>query len=191
MAFLFVDLNHFKEINDSFGHPAGDELLRQLGPRLTKAVGNQGRSFAWAGTSSAVVLMDADAERRRRRRPAHHRRDRTSPSCSTRSRRRVGREHRHRARPGQRHGRVGLDVVRRRRDVPSQARQRLRTSSTTRTIDGGEDQRTCLDEASRGRQGGPVRPSLPTPARPARPVRSWPWRRSCAGRTPSSVSCLR
>jgi diguanylate cyclase len=61
MAFLFVDLNHFKEINDSFGHPAGDELLRQLGPRLVNAVGTQGSVVRLGGDELAVVLMDADA----------------------------------------------------------------------------------------------------------------------------------
>ena len=62
MAFLFVDLNHFKEINDSFGHPAGDELLRQLGPRLTRAVGNAGSVVRLGGDELAVVLMDANAD---------------------------------------------------------------------------------------------------------------------------------
>ncbi len=62
LAFLFVDLNHFKEINDSFGHPAGDELLRQLGPRLTRAVGGSGSVVRLGGDELAVVLMDADAD---------------------------------------------------------------------------------------------------------------------------------
>lgn len=62
MAFLFVDLNHFKEINDSFGHPAGDELLRQLGPRLTRAVGDDGSVVRLGGDELAVVLVDASAD---------------------------------------------------------------------------------------------------------------------------------
>jgi len=62
MAFLYIDLNHFKEINDSFGHPAGDELLRQLGPRLTHAVPSTGSVFRLGGDELAVILIDDDAD---------------------------------------------------------------------------------------------------------------------------------
>jgi diguanylate cyclase (GGDEF)-like protein len=61
LAFLFIDLNRFKEINDSFGHPAGDELLRQLGPRLSRVVPATGSVFRLGGDELAVVLVDADS----------------------------------------------------------------------------------------------------------------------------------
>ncbi len=61
LAFLFIDLNRFKEINDSFGHPAGDELLRQLGPRISRAVPATGSVFRLGGDELAVVLIDADS----------------------------------------------------------------------------------------------------------------------------------
>jgi len=62
LAFLFIDLNHFKEINDSFGHPAGDELLRQLGPRLSGSLRGSDVLVRLGGDEFAVVLADADAE---------------------------------------------------------------------------------------------------------------------------------
>jgi len=62
LAFLFVDLNHFKEINDSFGHPAGDELLKQLGARLATSLRSTDLLFRLGGDEFAVVLIDGDAE---------------------------------------------------------------------------------------------------------------------------------
>lgn len=62
LAFLFVDLNHFKQINDTFGHPAGDQILRQLGPRLNGCLRESDLLIRLGGDEFVVVLLDADAE---------------------------------------------------------------------------------------------------------------------------------
>jgi diguanylate cyclase (GGDEF)-like protein len=60
LSLLYVDLDHFKEINDSFGHGAGDELLRQLGPRLTSSLRDTDVLVRVGGDELAVLIMDAD-----------------------------------------------------------------------------------------------------------------------------------
>ena len=62
LAFLFVDLNRFKEVNDSFGHSAGDELLRQLGGRLKGILRSTDLLVRLGGDEFAACLTDADAD---------------------------------------------------------------------------------------------------------------------------------
>jgi diguanylate cyclase (GGDEF)-like protein/PAS domain S-box-containing protein len=59
---LFIDLDHFKEVNDAHGHHAGDLALQEIGNRLA-AFGNAGTTVARiSGDEFVIVLADADAD---------------------------------------------------------------------------------------------------------------------------------
>jgi diguanylate cyclase (GGDEF)-like protein len=62
LAFLFIDLDRFKEINDSFGHQAGDEILRHMGERFSGALRPTDALVRLGGDEFAAVLVDADAD---------------------------------------------------------------------------------------------------------------------------------
>jgi diguanylate cyclase (GGDEF)-like protein len=62
-AVLMIDLDRFKEINDSFGHSVGDDLLCLVGPRLEQALRPGDLLARMGGDEFAVLLPRADAAR--------------------------------------------------------------------------------------------------------------------------------
>jgi diguanylate cyclase (GGDEF)-like protein len=60
-ALLMIDLDHFKELNDTLGHYAGDLLLQQIGPRVAGVVRSGEAIARLGGDEFALILRDADA----------------------------------------------------------------------------------------------------------------------------------
>ena len=57
LALMMMDLDHFKEINDSLGHFAGDQLLKLIGPRLQPLLAARGGELARLGGDEFAVIV--------------------------------------------------------------------------------------------------------------------------------------
>jgi diguanylate cyclase (GGDEF)-like protein len=62
LALMLIDLDHFKEVNDTMGHQMGDLLLKQVGPRLQGALRECDIVARLGGDEFGVLLPGADEE---------------------------------------------------------------------------------------------------------------------------------
>ena len=60
-AIMFLDLDGFKPVNDTFGHPKGDAVLQAVAKRLCDQVGNVGHVGRMGGDEFAIVVTDAQS----------------------------------------------------------------------------------------------------------------------------------
>lgn len=61
-SLIFFDIDHFKTVNDVFGHKKGDHVLKRLTELVSKSLRATDRLFRWGGEEFTVLLPGADLE---------------------------------------------------------------------------------------------------------------------------------
>lgn len=62
IAVLCIDLDHFKDVNDTLGHPVGDELLKEVSGRLSSCVRKNDTVARLGGDEFAIILAGEDLQ---------------------------------------------------------------------------------------------------------------------------------
>src|ERR1035437_1492354 len=60
LGVLYVDADHFKEVNDTFGHKTGDDVLRMVGQSLANGLRHGDIPIRWGGDKFLVLLLGTD-----------------------------------------------------------------------------------------------------------------------------------
>ena len=62
LSLMLIDLDHFKKVNDTYGHPAGDYVLRTVSHILKTSIGNSDVPARYGGEELIVVMPDTPPE---------------------------------------------------------------------------------------------------------------------------------
>jgi len=62
LALVMMDIDHFKKINDSHGHPVGDEVLVEVASLVVERTAHKGRAYRYGGEEVALLLATYSAE---------------------------------------------------------------------------------------------------------------------------------
>ena len=62
LSFVLLDVDHFKNVNDRFGHGAGDEVLRRVADAIGRTLRASDMAARWGGEEFLVVLTDTGLE---------------------------------------------------------------------------------------------------------------------------------
>ncbi len=68
IGFIMLDVDHFKAVNDTHGHQAGDEILSEFREAFTAALRETDTAYRFGGEEFCVLLRETDGERRGGRR---------------------------------------------------------------------------------------------------------------------------
>ncbi len=62
LSLIILDIDHFKQVNDTYGHQSGNEILREIASRLKNLVGGRGTVARYGGEEFVILLPDVAKE---------------------------------------------------------------------------------------------------------------------------------
>ncbi len=63
LSFIMMDLDHFKKINDQFGHLAGDQILKDVAALIQRTIRRSDLAFRFGGDEFLVLMLNADGRK--------------------------------------------------------------------------------------------------------------------------------